>query len=135
MDSGKLEIALRGSKPPLILKLLLCVKEQRVDGYSSCIRCAIAHLEYLLNNRGQIHDVRCTLIAKETRRYVLSLYLNGLNYLINYKITRQKSINKWWIFCFKCYIKQIFLFTLYLAIFISSFSCCSLDSTSYPRFR
>lgn len=38
MDSGKLEIAVRGSKLPLRLILVLCGKEQRVDGYSSCFR-------------------------------------------------------------------------------------------------
>ena len=70
MDIGKPKIAIRGSKLPLLLlfvifilfyfltttttttttttKKYVCGKEQRVDGYSLCIRL---NLEYFLNNR------------------------------------------------------------------------------------
>jgi hypothetical protein len=54
----KIKMDVRGSKTPLIPGYGKCVKEQRVDGYSLCIRLPPrgvrwqALLEYLLKNRG-----------------------------------------------------------------------------------
>jgi len=55
MNIGKLKIAIRGSKLPLLLIIItkvlsksLCGKEQRVDGYSLCIINLNGLLEYFL---------------------------------------------------------------------------------------